>query len=376
MNQKLEKRKRINLHNSELFSSSPEERYAIIQLIQSPGIGPARFFDLYTHYGSAHEALLNFKDATHKLKSVSLGDPRQVEQAEKSHKKLGARLVTFLEDAYPPLLREIACPPPVLSILGSVDVFQRNLLGVVGSRNASVNGRYFIKQLVEELSPFGISAISGFARGMDTAAHEASLSVGTVGVLAGGVDIVYPEENKALYAQVQERGCFVSEMPLGTHPQGRHFPRRNRLISGMASAVLVSEARAQSGSMLTAEYALDQGRDVMAIPGSPLDPRCSGSNSLLKQGASMVTRASDVLDLLGYDASPQKKSSPCGRKNNPVDEEALLTLLSAENVSRETLLEKLTVDADVFNALCTRLELEGKIICSPGGLVSLCLKTE
>lgn len=373
----MEKRQRILEEKSKTCSPSLEERRAIIQLIQSTGIGPGRFFDLYHHYGSAAAALENFEEATQHLKSVKCAHPRIVDQVCLAHEKAGVRLVSFLDPEYPPLLKEIDSPPPMLSMRGSLDVFQRMLLGVVGGRNASVNGCWFVKNLVEELGLFGISVVSGFARGIDTSAHQASLNVGTIGVLAGGVDIVYPEENQSLYEKVQETGCLISEMPLGTYPQGRHFPRRNRLISGMGRAVLVSEARRQSGSMLTAQYALDQGRDVLAVPGSPLDPRCSGSNYLLKQGATLVTGVQDVLNLFGTDfeksdlnLTEQKHSLQRGQP------EALLAFLSAEPLPKDLLLEKVNMNASDFNALCSRLELEGKIICSSGGMISLCLKTK
>ncbi len=358
------------------FEPSEEERFAIIRLMRSPGIGPARFFQLYHHYGTALEAIHHFKEATQSLSKISLIEPQKVEDEIKRHRKIGARLLTFLDPAYPLLLKEIKDSPPVLSILGSMTVLEKPLLGVVGSRSASINGMHFITRLIQDLISQGISIVSGFARGMDTAAHKASLDVGTVGVLAGGVDVIYPEENALLYKKIQENGCFVSEMPLGLCPQGRHFPRRNRLISGMSQGILISEGRYQSGSMITAEYALDQGRDVFAVPGSPLDPRCAGSNSLLKQGAILVTRAEDVLDVWGVmRAKPKKKEET---KDNTIiregDEDALLSLLSMDPVPRDMVLEQFGSTAHSFNALCARLELEGKITSSFGGLLSLCLK--
>jgi DNA processing protein len=356
------------------------ERFALLRLIRSPGIGPARFFKLYHHYGSAIEAIQHFKEATRSLPKASLVEPGEVEEEMKAHEKIGAQLVTFLDPEYPPLLRQIKDYPPVLSILGATSVLKKPLLGVVGSRSASINGQYFITRLIEDLIPTGLSIVSGFARGMDTAAHEASLEAGTVGVLAGGVDIIYPEENARLYQKVQENGCFVSEMPLGLCPQGRHFPRRNRLISGMAQGILISEGRYQSGSMITAEYALEQGRDVFAVPGSPLDPRCSGSNSLLKQGAILVTRAADIVDTWGTVAViPRKQKNNQDQASNALvikeaDEEMFLSLLSADPLPRNVVLEQFGGTAERFNILCSRLELEGKITCSFGGLLSLCLK--
>ena len=301
--------KNLNPRQSEALSAD-DERFAILRLIRSPGIGPARFFQLYHHYGSALEAIAHFKEATRTLQKVSLIDARFIEQEWKHHEKIGAKILTFLDLDYPPLLREIKDTPPVLSILGSLSVLQKPLLGVVGSRNASLNGRHFIARLVQDLTARGFAIISGFARGMDTAAHEASLDVGTVGVLAGGVDIVYPEENVALYKKVQEKGCLLSEMPLGLHPQGRHFPRRNRLISGMAQGVLISEARHQSGSMVTAHYALEQGRDVFAVPGRITDKFSQGCNNLIKtQRAHLLNSAADLIYILNWDLD-KKVSKP------------------------------------------------------------------
>ena len=369
--------KNLNPRQSEALSSD-DERFAILRLIRSPGIGPARFFQLYHHYGSALEAVAHFKEATRALQKVSLIDARFIEQEWKRHEKIGAKILTFLDLDYPPLLREIKDCPPVLSILGSLSVLQKPLLGVVGSRNASLNGRHFITRLVHDLTSRGFAIISGFARGMDTAAHEASLDAGTVGVLAGGVDIIYPEENVALYKAVQEKGCLLSEMPLGLHPQGRHFPRRNRLISGMAQGVLVSEARHQSGSMVTAHYALEQGRDVFAVPGSPLDLRCAGSNSLLKQGAILVTRVEDILESLNI-ALPTLPRTALRHHNTPLtkgDEKAFLDLLSVEPLAQDLIIEHLGIEAESFNALCSKLELEGKVTRSFGGVLSLCLKED
>lgn len=261
---------------SQKVHNDDHERRAVVQLIRSSGIGPKRFFQLYRHFGSAQKAVENFKEATKSLTTVSLCSKEAAEKDMEHHKVLGVHMVTFLDDVYPPLLKQIKDFPPVLSVRGNLSVLEKSLLSIVGSRNASLTGRQFVGRLVQDLGLAGFGIISGFARGIDTAAHEASLSFGTVGVLAGGVDIIYPEENKKLYEAIQEKGCLISEMPLGMHPQGKHFPRRNRLISGIGQGVIVAEARFQSGSMITADYALEQGRDVFAIPGSPMDPRCAG----------------------------------------------------------------------------------------------------
>lgn len=345
------------------------ERLAVVRLIRSTNIGPKRFFQLYQHFGSALSAVENFHEATKSLPSVSLCPMEGVEKDIEHHKKLGVHLITFLDDVYPPLLKQIKDFPPVLSVRGNPSVLKKPFLSIVGSRNASLNGRQFVARLVQGLGTHGYSIASGFARGIDTAAHEASLPFGTVGVLAGGVDIVYPEENQSLYDKVQNNGCMISEMPLGMHPQGKHFPRRNRLISGMSQGIIVTEARFQSGSMITADYALEQGRDVFAIPGSPMDPRCFGSNLLLKQGAILVTRVEDILDHL--QRQEQRPAPEEQNQREPItgDAKALLTLLSDVPVSRDKVLDQLDWPAAVFNAVCSELELEGHLIDGPQGLV-------
>ena len=348
---------------------SDTERRAVVQLIRSTNIGPKRFFQLYHHFGSAVSAVENFHEATKTLPSISLCSADRVEEEIERHNNLGLHLLTFLDDMYPPLLREIKDAPPVLSVRGDCAVLKNSFLAVVGSRNPSLNGRQFITRLVQDLGSNGYSIASGFARGIDTAAHEASLSFGTVGVLAGGVDIVYPEENKPLYDKIQNSGCIISEMPLGMHPQGKHFPRRNRLISGMSQGVIVTEARFQSGSMITAEYALEQGRDVFAVPGSPMDPRCFVSNLLLKQGAILVTRVEDVLEHLHLQQQKPTHEEKNEKEMITGDAKALLNLLSDVPVARDKVLDQLGWSASTFNALCSELELEGHLIDGLQGLV-------
>ena len=350
-------------------TASEAERLAIIRLIQSQGIGPVRFFALYERYGNALSIIENFQEATQALKHVRLAPEGFAEKTLEQHHKKKIRLVTFLDDVYPPLLQEIHTPPPVISLVGNPEVLQKPLVAVVGSRNASLNARRFVQRLVEDLNAAGWSVVSGFARGLDTVAHEASKAQGTVAVLAGGVDVVYPEENQSLYQQIQEKGCAISEMPLGVVPQGNHFPRRNRLISGMARGVIVGEARVQSGSMLTAEYALEQGREVFAIPGFPMDPRSRGGNKLLKQGATLVETAEDVLAVMGEPVSSILDIRAEDAVYKDASEEQLLSLLSAEPVHADALLASLGWAPASFYETLTRLELEGKVAVESGGQV-------
>lgn len=364
----------LNTKNSE------QERFAILRLIRSHGIGPKRFFNLYRHYGNAQSVIENFSEVQAVLSHVRLSALSAVEEEwERSHRQ-GVHLVAVCDDTFPSLLKTIQDCPPLLSVLGSLAFFQkRYLFAIVGSRQGSLQGQHFVKRLVGELGENNFCIVSGLALGIDTAAHEAALPFGTVAVLAGGVDKVYPPENQKLYEQIQERGCIVSEMPLGQEPQAKCFPRRNRLISGLASGVLVVEGRFQSGSLLTAQYAVDQGREVFAVPGSPLDPRCFGSNLLLKQGATLVTRGEDILQVLTspqYSVRKESEEPFLQRKEggNTEHTQLFLSLLGDVPVPREQLLSALGWSAEQFNTVCAQLELEGTITYFPGSQIGRSVK--
>jgi DNA processing protein len=210
----------------------------------------------------------------------------------------GGKLIVVGEQTFPSRLAAIDPPPPVISVMGATHLLERKAIAIVGSRNASAAGAKVAASLARDLGKHGFVVVSGLARGIDAAAHRASLDSGTIGVVGGGLDVAYPEENRDLQKQMAQRGVLVAEMPLGTQPRGKLFPRRNRLISGLSLAVVVVEAAMRSGSLITARFALEQGRDVFAVPGSPLDPRAAGSNSLIKQGAALVENADDIVAAL------------------------------------------------------------------------------
>jgi DNA processing protein len=212
---------------------------------------------------------------------------------------MGARFIASCESLYPPLLRQTDSAPALVCVKGTTDLLARPMIAVVGARNASAAGRRFARDLARDLGKAGLVVISGMALGIDAAAHEAALPSGTVAVLAGGLDVVYPPQNEPLYREIAASGCLLSEMTAGTVPRAEHFPRRNRLIAGMSLGVVVVEAALRSGSLITARLALEQNREVFAVPGSPLDPRAEGANRLIKQGATLVTSARDVLEVVG-----------------------------------------------------------------------------
>jgi DNA processing protein len=296
--------------------------------------------------------------------------------------RVGARLVCWGEPAYPAGLAAVEDAPPVLTVAGRPELLRRPLVAVVGARNASANGRRIARELAEGLGEAGVVVVSGLARGIDAAAHQGALASGTVGVVAGGVDIVYPEENRGLHEAVARQGGLVAELPFGTQPQARHFPRRNRIISGLAQGVVVVEAAARSGSLITARCALDQGREVFAVPGSPLDPRCRGTNELLRNGATLTESAADVLLQLG----PVRQHPPPVRQIDepapvvpvapvPAADEAgldmIVELLGPSPVAVDELVRQCHLSAAAIATLLLELELMGRVERHPGNLVSL-----
>ena len=273
------------------------ERIARLRLARSDTVGPVTFRELLQNMPSAVEALEALPAlASRGGRKSALRIPSRAEAEREiaATEALGAKLIVVGEKAFPSRLAALDPPPPVISVMGAMHLLERKTIAIVGSRNASAAGAKVAATIARDLGERGFVVVSGLARGIDAAAHRASLDGGTVGVVAGGLDVVYPEENRALQTEIASRGALVSEMPPGTRPQARHFPRRNRLISGLSLAVVVVEAAMRSGSLITARFALEQGRDVFAVPGSPLDPRAAGSNSLIKQGAALVENADDI----------------------------------------------------------------------------------
>ncbi len=302
---------------------------------------------------------------------------------------VGAQLVCWGEPTYPSGLAAIDDAPPILTVLGRAELLAGAIVAVVGARNASANGRRFCRDLAAALGQGGIVVVSGLARGIDAAAHLGALETGSVAVVAGGVDVVYPEENRGLHEALAREGAIVAELPLGTEPQARHFPRRNRLISGMALGVVVVEAAARSGSLITARFALEQGRDVFAVPGSPLDPRCRGSNDLLRHGAILTEGAEDVLSQLRPQlkhpsAPPPPRPSlpppammgwPLAGTQAPVADDAALELITERlgptPVAVDELVRQCHLSAAAVATLLLELELAGRVERHPGNLVSL-----
>ena len=269
-----------------------------LRLIRSDRVGPTTFHRLLARYGSAGAALEALPELARRgggAGRIRVCPAAAAEREIEVLDTLGARLVARGEAAYPPRLAHIEDAPPLLAILGDVSLLTKKAVAVVGARNASANGRRFAERMAADLGAGGFLVVSGMARGIDAAAHEGALASGTLAVLGGGVDVVYPRENADLYRRIVDRGVVVSEVAPGTQPRPRHFPRRNRIIAGVARGVVVVEAATRSGSLITARLALEQGREVFAVPGSAMDPRARGANHLIRASDCPPTTVSTVL---------------------------------------------------------------------------------
>jgi DNA processing protein len=372
---------------------NPAERLDWLRLIRTENVGPVTFYQLLHRFGSAGAALEALPSLANRGgRQARLGlFPRAAAERELADlDKAGATILAWGEPDYPAALAAIDDAPPLLAVRGDSTLLSRPAIAVVGARNASANGRRLARELAGELGRHGYLVASGLARGIDAAAHLGALASGTVAVLAGGVDIVYPSENQELYEAIVERGAVVAEPALGTVPQARHFPRRNRIISGLSLGILVVEAAARSGSLITARFALDQGREVFAVPGSPLDPRCRGTNDLIRRGATLTESVEDILQQL-----PALPPSVVQRPPIPPDPPAWLepaametpaqTLGEPRDSARAQITERLgptPVAVDELVRQChlspamvvtilLELELAGRLERHPGNQVSL-----
>ena len=277
------------------------QRLACLRLIRSDNVGPVTFRELINHFGGAAQALEALPELSRKggRRQALRICPREIAEAElEAAGTIGARPIFTIEPGYPPALAAVDAPPPLLYVKGNTGHLTRPMVAIVGARNGSAAGQKLARLFASHLGTAGFVIASGLARGIDAAAHDAALATGTVAVVAGGIDNIYPPENAGLQREIGERGCLVTENPPGFVPRAQDFPRRNRIISGLSLGVLIVEAARRSGTLITARMAGEQGREVFAIPGHPLDPRAEGTNALIKSGATMVTEPEDVLSAL------------------------------------------------------------------------------
>ncbi len=361
-----------------------EQRIDWLRLIRSENIGPLTFRALVNRFGGAAAALEALPGLYRKggRPAARICSRAEAEEALAAADRAGARFVAIGEPGYPSLLRQIDRAPIMLCIKGDPSLLERPCLAVVGARNASAIGMRFTRDLAGAVGRAGVIIVSGLARGIDTAAHEAALETGTAAVLAGGVDVVYPPENVKLQAAIAERGVLVSEHAPGAVPLARHFPQRNRIIAGTSLGVVVMEAALRSGSLITARLAAEQGREVFAVPGSPLDQRASGTNRLIQDGAQLVASIEDVLkgldDLKARDRGGEvfmQPANPGDAYGHPEVPESLharlIQLLSPSPVSIDDLIRESTAPAHLVVAALLELELAGRIERHSGQRVSL-----
>ncbi len=369
--------------------TTEDDRVSWLRLLRSRRVGPSTFYRLMGEHGSAQGALNALPDVA---KAAGVENytpcPEGVAQAElQAAKAAGARMICIGDPLYPGDLQQISDAPPILWAIGDVSILARPMIALVGARNASSLGLRMAKALAGDLAARGHVIVSGLARGIDTAAHAATLDSGTVAVMAGGVDVMYPAENTRLAEDIAKTGLRLSEQPMGTVPQARHFPRRNRIISGLSQAVVVVEAAAKSGSLITARTALDQGRDVLAVPGHPFDARAAGCNMLIRDGATLVRKADDVIEALPNRETPdqgktdqqemplQPPPAPAPDKRSLRETAALhgliLDRLGPSPMAEDQLIRDLNASTNAVAPALTDLELDGRIRRQPGGLISL-----
>jgi DNA processing protein len=379
-----------------------KQRLACLRLVRSENVGPASFRELINRFAGAEAALEALPELARRGGRRTLRVcPRDIAERElTAAAKAGALPVFTIEPGYPSLLAHTELPPPMLYVKGRTALLTQTTVAVVGSRNASAIGLKLTRRLARDLGEAGFIVVSGLARGIDAAAHEASLATGTVAVLAGGIDVVYPPEHAGLQSRIAEEGCLVTEMAPGFQPRAQEFPRRNRIVSGMALGVVIMEAARRSGSLITARLAAEHGREVFAVPGHPLDPRAEGVNHLLKTGATLVTGADDIVAVLkpildshrpglqspdpretfqpsvgrsDVDASPARKLTTSGSTSTPGDAErhTVLSMLGTSPVSLDDISRESALPIHIVQAIVLELAIAGRIERHGGQLVSL-----
>ena len=366
-----------------------QERIDWLRLAFSENVGPATFSKLMSIFGCPAEALLNIENWAKQggaKRTIKIADEKFIQQQLKYADKIGAKVLLSCDTNYPTLLKQISDTPPVLFILGHVHLLSQKCIAMVGTRAATLNGKNFATHLAKELAEQDYVVVSGMAKGIDTAAHLGALQAqshqgGTVAILGTDIDTVYPPENQDIYNEIKERGCLVSEFPFGTLLKPQNFPRRNRIISGLSEGVIVIEANLKSGSLITAKEALSQGREVFAVPGSPLDPRAAGPNALIQDGATLVTQTRDITDVLQNNKTFHLSDTITQNeyqldhvpKQTEIDQARALVLenLSPEMIEIDDLIRATKLEARLVHIVLTQLELAGRIEHFTGNRIAL-----
>lgn len=368
-----------------ILNQQPSKKEIIdwLQLCRSENIGPITFFKILEHFGSVENALANFDNFLNSSKNsqkIKLCDRSiAIEEFEKTE-SFGGKILIFSDPLYPQLLREIADSPPLITIKGDLDLLSQEKIAVVGPRNASFNALLYAKKFTLLLGQSSVVSVSGMARGVDTAVHEASILSGTIAVLAGGINNIYPQENANLYQQISKCGLLLSEMPFDYIPKGPNFIQRNRLVSGLSIATVVIEAGIKSGSLATARFASEQNREVFAVPGSPFDPRCQGTNRLIKEGANIVTEVEDILSTTTKKNYYNKKTAQISQikkeynfSNDQVSNarQKILEKLNSEPTNIDSLIFQLQIPINLFNTAVMELEIDNQVAVNYGKIVKL-----
>jgi len=361
--------------------NAPSDLVDRLRLIRTPGIGPVAYRQLMLRFGSAASALDAIPELARrggrKHQALFPGDKakREVEAVE----RLGARYLLLGQGLYPRALAELDDAPPILTVKGRPQLLDRPMVAIVGARNASAAACRFARGLAHDLGHEGVTIVSGLARGIDTAAHDGSQATGTIAVIAGGIDVFYPPENEARQREIAETGLLIAEMPPGTEPRARHFPYRNRIIAGLAAGTVVVEAAPRSGSLITARLAAEAGREVLAVPGSPLDPRAQGCNQLIRDGATLVQNASDVMESIGsFSGRPETVSRLFDNIQMPVPMEAepdvrrrVEQLLGPSPAPVDEIVRLSGVDPGAVQLILLEMDLAGRLDRHAGNKVSI-----
>lgn len=356
------------------------DQIARLRLVRSDNVGPVTYFQLLARFGSAQAALDAIPDLAARGggRAPKLAPRDRIEAEIEAVRRLGGRYLFLGQGLYPPLLAELETAPPALIVKGHLSLLDKPALAMVGARNASAAACRFARSLAQGIGAAGAAVVSGLARGIDTAAHDGALESGTIAVIAGGIDIFYPPENEERQRAIAERGLLIAEQPPGVEPRARHFPYRNRIIAGLAQGTVVVEAAPRSGSLITARYAAEFGREVMAVPGSPLDPRAQGCNQLIRDGATLIQSAADVMEALRpFHLAPVAQkgmdftASPLAAEAGERERRSVLDLLGPTAVPVDELIRQSGFAPAVVHTILLELELGGRLERHAGGKVSL-----
>ncbi len=364
---------------------SEAEKLAWLRLSRTDNVGPVTFYRLVEAYGSATEAIKILPELSKRggrKKPLTPAPEKTIEKEYKALAKLKGRIITAACEDYPLALAATSDAPPIISVIGKTEIMHRSCIAMVGARNASLNGKKFAEKLARELGAAGQVVASGLARGIDTSAHKGALQTGTIAVVAGGIDVIYPEENARLYDQIKDEGLIIAESPLGQKPFAQSFPRRNRIVSGLSKGTIVVEATMRSGSLITARLAGEQGRDVYAVPGHPLDPRAQGPNHLIRDGATLVRYAKDVLEVMSNFSGTTLREPEFDREAfipeafetvEPPEnaQEKIISHLSFAPLAVDELIRTCQLTIPVVQTILLDLELAGRIQRHAGNRISL-----